>query len=438
MKIEIQDYKPKHAAKFTAYYDACRKDYFLRDGQGGWSSVNETSLKRHMRAAGLKTEAKDGAFVSEIDAELIDLQTERAVQYAGPLAGQKSGFYEICGNRVLVTQSPKLPIFHAGEWPTLERLLSDLFRDPEHNQRDYVLGWLQIALQGMTTENRRPGQALAIAGPRGCGKSLLQNLITVLLGGRSAKPYQFMTGQTPFNADLFSAEHLMVEDEFASTDLRARRNFGAQIKDLTVNRTVNCHAKNRQAVSLTPFWRLSITLNDEAENLLILPPLDESLADKLIILRAASPPPNRPVLDADEYSAFWEQLVSELPAFGHFLLNTYSIPEELRSTRFGIAHWHHPALVASIETLAPEFRLLDLIDQTIFTDKFPAAWTGSANELQRILFASQIGHEAKNLLSWPTACAVYLGRLATKTDSRVTHTRDAQARLWTIAPPMTE
>jgi hypothetical protein len=37
---------------------------------------------------------------------------------------------------------------------------------------------------------------------------------------------------------------------------------------------------------LKPFWRLSITLNDEPENLLILPPLDESLGDKIMLLRA--------------------------------------------------------------------------------------------------------------------------------------------------------
>ena len=63
---------------------------------------------------------------------------------------------------------------------------------------------------------------------------MLQNILTVILGGRAAKPYQFMTGGTGFNSDMFGAEHLMIEDESPSTDMRARRAFGAQIKNMTV------------------------------------------------------------------------------------------------------------------------------------------------------------------------------------------------------------
>ena len=106
-----------------------------------------------------------------------------------------------------------------------------------------------------------------------------------MLGGRAAKPTEYMSGRTPFNADLFAAEHLMIEDEYGSTDLRTRREFGARIKDITVNDVQSCHAKNRwQAISLRPFWRLSISLNDEPENLMVLPPVDESLSDKLMLL----------------------------------------------------------------------------------------------------------------------------------------------------------
>ena len=37
-----------------------------------------------------------------------------------------------------------------------------------------------------------------------------------MFGGRAARPYQFMSGLTSFNSDLFEAEHLMIEDEQAS------------------------------------------------------------------------------------------------------------------------------------------------------------------------------------------------------------------------------
>jgi hypothetical protein len=46
------------------------------------------------------------------------------------------------------------------------------------------------------------------------------------------------------------------------------------------------HAKHREALTLDPIWRMTISLNEEPESLQVLPPLDESLEDKIIILRA--------------------------------------------------------------------------------------------------------------------------------------------------------
>lgn len=34
-----------------------------------------------------------------------------------------------------------------------------------------------------------------------------------LLGGRMGKPFLYLSGQTPFNGNLFGSEHLSIEDE---------------------------------------------------------------------------------------------------------------------------------------------------------------------------------------------------------------------------------
>jgi Domain of unknown function (DUF3854) len=80
----------------------------------------------------------------------------------------------------------------------------------------------------------RVGQALTLAGPKDCGKSLLQDLFTVMFGGRAAKPHRYMSGTTPFNGELFGSEHLVMEDDEPSTDIRARRNFGTKIKEIAL------------------------------------------------------------------------------------------------------------------------------------------------------------------------------------------------------------
>lgn len=425
----------------TAYYDPVRKSYWRENAQGIWVEVNENSLKRFLKEEGLNSKCEKGAYVSEIDARLNSIQHELCVTYPGPLAGYRAGVYEICGNLVLVTSSPKLIEPKPGPWPNLGKVMENLFVDGERDQRAYVLGWLKVAYEALRAQRRRPGQALVLAGEKDCGKSLLQNLFTPILGGRAAKPYRYMSGNTDFNSELIGAEHLMIEDEVASTDIRARRHFGARIKDFTVNEVQSCHPKNRPAMSLTPFWRVSMSVNCEPENLMILPPLDESLSDKIILLKVQKHDMPMPTGTDEERKLFWNALISELPGFLSDLCR-WDIPKELRSERFGVTHFHHPELLESIEGLAPETRLLSLIDDVVFGGSNevikvvpPSRWSGTAEQLQNLLMESSMRDQARALLlDWPFATGTYLGRLAKKRPERVQKERKGDDRIWTIFP----
>ena len=145
--------------------------------------------------------------------------------------------------------SPALIEPQPGSWQTLNLVFSNMLGP----QTDYVYGWLKVALEYLRENKRGPGQALVLAGEHDTGKSLIQNLFTQLLGGRSAKPYRYMTEQTSFNSELFAAEHLVIEDKPASSDLRIRRKFGSYIKIVTVDETQSFHAKNRPALTLDRF-----------------------------------------------------------------------------------------------------------------------------------------------------------------------------------------
>ncbi len=436
LPVDALPIKPSPAnSVLDAYYDAGRKEYLLKNQRGAWLSLTEGQFKRMLRQAGIRTECDEG-LLSEADEVILDLQHNRDVNYAGPLAGARAGFYDTGNSRILVTSSPKLIEPRSGAWPVLNRLMSGLFTRGECDQLPYVFGWLKVAIEALRAGALRPGQALVIAGEHDCGKSLFQALVTLILGGRSAKPYQFLTGATTFNSELFGAEHLMLEDEQASTDLRARRNIGAQIKNLTVNEVQSCHGKNREAVMLRPFWRLTITLNDEPENLMVLPPMDDSLTDKIILLRGFKSPMPMPTATLAQRKMFMDTLISELPALVHFL-DQWPIPPHLASERFGITHYHHSEILAAIDSLAPEFRLLNLIDAQLFSSAAPGAWHGSAEDLERLLTGPQsvCRQEAQRLLHFNTACGVYLGRLRAKYPDRVSYERDDRRRTWRILPP---
>jgi hypothetical protein len=413
------------------YYDVARKDYWIKNTREDWITVNETSLRRQLRSCGFSATVREGEVLSDLEECLNKIQRHFDVAYAGPLAGYQKGLIEICSQRILVTSSPKLIEPQSGECPVLNQLLASMFRE----QLSYIRGWLKIAYESLRNGHLRPGQVLVLAGERDSGKSLLQNLITVMFGGRAAKPYRYMRGKTEFNGELFGAEHLMIEDEVASNDLRARRDFGARIKDFTVNEVQSCHIKNRQAISLRPFWRVSVSLNDEPENLMMLPPLDDSLADKLILLKVYKAPLPMPTLTRVERGKFWQTLLNELPAFLDDLTQ-WEIPAALEGERFGVKHFHHPELLEALEDLAPEAKLLIFIDLCFKEGLLDSkGFEGPAEELERRLLACQFRDEVSRLLSWSNATGSYLGRLAKKHPDRVSQIRTATQRRWKVTPP---
>ena len=423
-------------AESFGYFDAGRNCYWIRDDRGSWISLNETQFTRMLRLRGVSPKKLENAHVSPLDIRLIEIQQKFDVHYAGSLAGYSTGVYEIGERLVLVIDSPRIIEPHPGEWPILNAIITGLLHDPQVDQRQYLYGWLKIGYETLRARERRPGQAMVVAGVHDCGKSLLQNLITLILGGRSARPHQFMSGLTPFNSDLFEAEHLMVEDEEASIDIRARRNFGSHLKNITVNEWQRCHPKHRVPISLCPFWRLSITVNDEPENLMVLPPIDNSIEDKLIILRASTFPMPMPTASLVQRRAFWQRLVNELPTFLDFLLR-WEIPSNLVSERFGITHFHHPDILQAINNLAPEYRLLRLIDDELFQPDDEDPWEGSAEQLERRLCAeeSTCRNEARKLFTFNTACGVYLARLHKRYPARFKPIHTREGNRWTINPP---
>ncbi|MGB8168117.1 MAG: hypothetical protein WCF18_11540 [Chthoniobacteraceae bacterium] len=430
------------------YYDAFTsgKCYFVRDKQGDFIPVTEGSVKRMLKGEGFSHEIEKDEMLSDLDDVLNRVQKEQNVKYAGPLAGHPAGLQQIQNQNVLVTEGPRLIEPVEGPWPTLQALLRGLLvPDGEVEwgaelQLKVLYSWLKVTLISLRARKRRPGQALVMAGPPSCGKSLVQNLLTKLFGGRSAKPYQFMSAGTQFNSELFTAEHLMIEDESASFDLRTRRELGSGIKGFVVNESQRCHPKARPALTLSPIWRVSITLNDEAENLMVLPPLDESLQDKLLLFRAYRRAMPMPTETLDQWAAFMMVLEAELPAFVHFLLHTWQIPEELRCSRFGVTHFHHPELLEMMNVLAPETKLLELIDAKLFPKGAldPDEWEGKASELESELCGtnSSVAHEARKLLLYNSACGQYLGRLATRHSQRISQRTLHGYTLWKIkAPP---
>jgi hypothetical protein len=178
---------------------------------------------------------------------------------------------------------------------------------------------------------------------------------------------------------------------------------------------------------------MSISCHEEPENLMILPPLDDSLADKMIILKAYRNPMPMPTETPEERAAFQAKIRSELPAYVHYLL-MLEIPEKLRAPRYGVQAYQNEEIVKAMNNIAPEFQLLELIDAHFGERKVP--WEGKAANLQSDLESCpESATQARKLLYHYNSCGIYLARLADKCPDRVTSRVVSGSNHYTIVFP---
>jgi hypothetical protein len=406
------------------FYDPAHKHYLYRAQDGTYIALALADVKRRLKERGISNRLDPVTELSAIDDCISYVQDYQSVQYAGALAGYPCGLLEQNGHRILVTSEAKPFEIKEGSFDVLSAFLEGLLGHDE-KQLDAFLYWWR----GIIFEKAKPRQALVIAGDAGSGKSLLQQLITHTLGGRSAKPYRYLTGRTEFNSELFGAEHLVIDDESASTDYRSRESLGNQIKQIVVGSEHSHHGKGRDAITLSPFWVISFTLNKEAENLQVLPRMERSLEDKILLLQARAMPMPMPTGTGEERKAFWDRLRVEASGLLH-ALKISDVPAESMSQRYIVKAYHHPELLRALSNISKEAELLDLIDTHV---RLP--FRGTAAKLDGILreFSSR---QCDQLFNFPNACAVLLGRLEKLYPDRVEKERTKTERLWCIKPEL--
>ena len=424
----------------VAYYDEQTKIYWIQNNLGRWITITEVSLKNHLKLRGF-SDYRTTVDLSPCQREIARIQLECSVAYAGRIAGLKKGVHvDSESTRYLVTQGPKLIAPVPGPYPTIWTIIENILDDPDVDQRPYFFGWLKCTLEALYAGVPRQGQAVVFAGPANSGKSFLQLLFTEMVGGSPCKPYQYMTGQTTFNADMFAGVHQMIEDESAPAMFQSKDLFTQRLKELVASDVKRCHPKNKQALLLRPLMRLTMSLNDDPENLALLPRLSRAFEDKLLLFRAGQRQRRMPIdtTTCEGRDRLWACVTAELPHFLHFIMN-YEIPAELRASRFGVKHYHHPALVSAMAETGPEGKLLQLIDRLYFADSDSArAFESTAGQIEQALAmpgTPTAAEAGRNFFRHNSTCAAYLDTLSRTHPQRVQKLpRPNRPPLWRIEP----
>ena len=426
------------------YFFAQNERFVVRNPAGRWLAISAESYKRILASRGFTTQ-KGKKDMSESDHIIVQMQMENDIARYGPLCGRNAGFYVENGIRHLVTESMQLIEPIKDKAPVIVAILRGLFtdeNDPEISsaQGHTFLGWMQSSVRALRAGRFVQDQAMVIAGPKDCGKSLVQHLvITPCLAGRAVDGQKFFLRNNDFNSDLYRAEHITMDDCQASTKISDRLAFGAKLKGATVGSAVgDLHGKGKDGIAIRPWWRVSVTVNDDPEALLVLPPLNADIADKIILLKARQFEMPMPTSNQKEREEFTAAIRAEIPAFLHFLLNEYEIPEQFRDPRrYGVATYHHPELVELLDGLSPEKELLDLIDATLFFDPGQLAIRISAADLETKI-RERHPYRANKLFTFSQACGKYLHRLSQKHPGRISKNPTNAVKLWKINPATTK
>ena len=343
---------------------------------------------------------------------LCSIRENQFVSYVGPVAGHSPGLYRCNGEKILATRGPIIIEAKNGEDYFIGQFFRSLLGDTEHpEQIDYFLDTLAYMRRAVITGQRVQSPVIALIGKRGDGKSLAIEIMKQALGGRTAKAYRFMSGDTCFNADLVGAELLVIDDDAVSKDHRSRVTLAHNIKTNLFSGSFRLEAKGRDAIECYPTHAMVMALNDDPEHLRVLPEIDESMMDKINLFKTS--PSDIPKEVTRQELA---RLISEsIPAFV-YQLDQRDISQALDSRR-RIKCFMHPEIYSALNDLSPEIQLLGLIHQNVLISgeiTRGGKWVGTASELQSLLtdYQCSTAASARHLLSWSNACGTYLGRLA--------------------------
>lgn len=395
------------------------------DSQSGAYIVNVgTHYRRYTRKSpvksGIKRYLDSLDNTQDLDEIMNTIEIDQAIDWAGSFAGYTRGTIQIRGKRLLVMDEANMVDAKNGECPLHLSIIEQAFTNED--AKSVFISWVRDAVRAIRKHHHHPAPMLVLAGQRNAGKSLIAHIVQEALGGRASNPMSNWRGKTLWNDELLGSELLLIDDSEASTDPRARKALGAHFKENIYGLNVKVQTRCKTAVDMRPVWRVMICCNETPENLSVIPPLEEGIEDKIILLRVSAIKTPMPAQSVDQKKAFSEALKEELPAFLSYI-ESFETPEHLKDSRDGVVAWKDDHLLNSICEISPEYQLDSLLaiclDCNLFAIPSGESKFMKAADVQSVLQdrGSPTLSQARELLRYAPNCGRYLSSLI-KSESR--------------------
>ena len=346
--------------------------YYLSDGEkycrklsnGSYVVENLSAVRRFLRLAGFSS-CKGDERISEVDDILSEVHEKKII--AGVL---KSGvlepglYYLENKERVVVTRGPEKVEPVQGDFSVFASLVKSLLGE---EQQIHFYGLLQNKVLSLYKGLHHSSQALFLIGKPKGGKSLLQNMISKILGNRQANPLAWLTGTNKFNSELFGAIHLRMDSEFLAAGSKREKI----ILDALLNKIVDVDLqpvfqKYGSSFSIAPHWQPSASLNCEPRCLACLP---ELTGDNLNRLQVYYCTPINFVTLRDRFGIMEDRealdlaLSLEVPAIVWHLLNGFSLPPELQDEHCHVRGYVSPVVEELCWRFSDEHTVFEALKQ---------------------------------------------------------------------------
>jgi len=382
-------------------------------------------IRRHLERSGYA----QNDFKDLLAHHMENIELDRAVDWVGGLAGYRRGIIDQYGRKLLVIDQPDMISARAGKWPIINSIIDQAF--PDNDSRSTFIGWVKGSVEAIRKQTHQPAPMIVLAGEAKAGKSLIAHITKTVMGGRTANPMTAWTGKLPWNDDLLRSELLLIDDSVASTDPRARKAFGSYFKESIYAGDVTINTRRKSSISIRPVWRVMVCCNETPENLSVIPPLEDGIEDKIILLKVYRVKTPMPAETVDQKNAFAAALRAEIPAFLSYL-EGFVIPTHLTDSRSGITAWKDQELLDAVREISPEKRMENLLSLCIQKGHFNLSrgqtkWMAAA-EVEVILTDrnSPTYSQAQTLLKYDAACGRNLSALAKQRSPFVTDRRSYQ------------
>lgn len=382
----VKDYRDKQLAEAVSetWFDG--KKYWVKDGRGVWSPIIKEDFILRLRLAGFSHNArKKGDPASEIDEVLGYVQDHRRIHGAAPFLFNFEETVQVGAKRYINTHAHLRPLQPNGsgdeaKWPHLFDWFNGWMDDPKSCA--YVMAWLQRFYSSSLKGQPKAGHSLIVAGDADKGKSLFSTFLlpTIFNGGADAG--RFLMGHEAFNKELSESPVWYVDDNTSGATSAEHRRFSEMLKKLSATPKVTVRAMYSEPVDIERRGRIVLTTNTDADSLAILPNLDGTILDKLMVVKMSET--HVPWFNRMPSSQIEEVIRKELPHFLTWLLDYWRPPPEVTagaSGRYGINTYHHPGIISLAKDLSADQRDLEMLHfwWDLRADKKP--WTGNLSSL---------------------------------------------------------